>query len=229
MSARLTAQKQRILESARLAGREASQVKLLAVSKKMPASRVEAAYELGQRDFGENYAQELAQKAEALAHLREIRWHMIGHLQSNKAKLLVPFVANVSSVDSIKLAEELSKQAVKARPAERGDLEVLIEVNIGGEVQKSGVEPHAVPELVQAIGELERLKLKGFLCIPPDTPDPEGARPYFRKLRELREAWGGSTEFPELSMGMSRDLEVAVSEGATWVRIGTAIFGERRA
>jgi PLP dependent protein len=224
---RLRAQKTRIEEAVLRSGRSATEVRLLAVSKRMPIELIEAAYEEGQRDFGENYAQELAQKATALQHLPEIRWHMIGHLQSNKAKLIAPFVHNVSSVDSVKLAAELSKQAVAHRPAERGDIQILVEVNIGREAQKGGAIPELVPDVLRAVQDSPRLSLAGLLCIPPDAAEAEDSRRYFHELAELRETWGGSKLLPELSMGMSRDLEVAVSEGATWVRIGTAIFGER--
>jgi PLP dependent protein len=224
---RLDEQRARLQKACLDATRDPRSVRLLAVSKRQPASLIAAAYELGQRDFGENYAQELAEKARELAHLTDLRWHMIGHLQSNKAKLLVPFVHNVSSVDSVKLTRELAKQAESQRPPERGPLDILLEVNIGLEEQKAGALPEAVPELILAVQSEPRLNLRGLLCIPPDAESAEASRPHFRRLVELRETWGGPAVLPELSMGMSRDLEVAVEEGATWVRIGTAIFGER--
>jgi PLP dependent protein len=227
LRARIQRERSRLERACIEAGRSPTEVRLLAVSKRMPVSMIEAAYHEGQRDFGENYAQELAQKADALSHLIDIRWHMIGHLQSNKAKLIAPFVSNVSSVDSVKLARELSKQATQHRPADLPDIEVFLEVNIGEEPQKSGALPDDVPELIEVVRGTPRLRLRGLLCIPPDTPDAAGARPYFAELRKLRDSWGGRELFPELSMGMSRDLEIAVQEGATWVRIGTAIFGER--
>jgi len=229
LSERFAAERARIELAETSVGHAPGQVRLLAVSKKQPARVIRAAYELGQRDFGENYAQELAEKAEALRDLEGLRWHMIGHLQTNKARLVVPFVHNVSSVDSLRLASELSKQAEQRRAPELGELEILVQVNIGRESQKSGALPEALPELVEAVMTLPRLRLQGLLCIPPDTPNAEGARTFFRALFELREALGGAQRLPELSMGMSSDLEVAVSEGANWVRIGTALFGERSA
>jgi PLP dependent protein len=224
---RFAAQRARIELAAAKAGRPFDQVKLLAVSKRQPAASIRAAYELGQRDFGENYAQELADKAEELRDLVGLRWHMIGHLQTNKARIVAPLVHNVSSVDSLRLVRELGKQVARNRPLARGELEILVEVNIGREAQKGGALPEEVPELLDAVASTPRLRLGGLLCIPPETPQPEGARPFFRALRDLQAALGGAERLPELSMGMSGDLEIAIAEGATWVRVGTALFGER--
>lgn len=220
-------QQQRIERALVASGRFLNDARLLAVSKKQAVSAIREAYAAGQRDFGENYAQELATKAEQLQDLPEIRFHMIGHLQSNKAKLIVPLVHSVQSVDSISLASELDKQARNRRPPQRGPLEILIEVNIAREPQKHGVLPEAVAPLLRAIREKERLVLRGLMCIPPDAPTAEESRTHFRALRALRDELGGAELLPELSMGMSRDAAIAIEEGATWVRIGTAIFGER--
>lgn len=217
----------RIARTARDAGRDASEVRLLAVSKTHPASSLEAAYALGLRDFGENYVQELEEKARALAHLPDVRFHLIGHLQTNKAKVVAPIVACVQTLDSERLVRQLAAQTRSRRPPERGPLEVLVEVNVGGEVQKGGCAPEALRGLLAAIEEEEVLRLRGLMTVPPFTEDPNGARPFFDELRRLRELHGGQARLPELSMGMSGDLEVAVAAGSTMVRVGTALFGAR--
>lgn len=223
----LEVQNQRIEEALRRSGRTADAARLLAVSKKQSAEAIREAYAAGQRDFGENYAQELVEKAEALADLPELRLHMIGHLQSNKAKLVARYAHSIQSVDSISLVTELDKHARDKRPAHLPTLEVLIEVNIGREPQKHGALPENLGALIAAIREKENLVLRGLMCIPPDTATAEESRPFFRALAELRASLDGAGSLPELSMGMSRDAEIAIEEGATWVRIGTAIFGER--
>ncbi|MCA9641777.1 MAG: YggS family pyridoxal phosphate-dependent enzyme [Polyangiaceae bacterium] len=229
VAARLLAVRARVREAAVRAGRDPESVKLLAVSKKQPVSAIREAYALGQRDFGESYAQELATKADELSDLKEIRWHMIGHLQRNKAKLVVPRVVRVCSVDSERLLAELAKQseACEGAAGRAKTLEVLLEVNLGGEANKSGVSPDALPDLLQAARAYPSLEVRGLMAIPPQTDDPQGARGFFENLRELRDRVGGSRALPELSMGMSGDLEAAVLAGSTEVRVGTAIFGER--
>jgi PLP dependent protein len=216
MRARLEAVGARIASAAASAGRDPASIRLVAVSKTMPSSAIREAYEAGQRDFGENYAQELAQKATELADLADLRWHFIGHLQSNKAKIVAPLAHLVHSVDSVSLAKELAKRA-------RG-LAVLVEVN-AGEAQKSGAREEDVPALLDAIAAQEALRLRGLMVVPP--ADPDAARRAFERLARLRDALGGTARLPELSMGMSADLEIAVATGATIVRIGTAIFGAR--
>ena len=213
----------RIQAAALAAGRNARDVKLVAVSKLHPAAKIREAYAVGQRDFGENYVQELVKKAEELADLAELRWHLIGHLQRNKARHVVGRVAMVHTVDTAELAQELAKRA--AGNGRR--LEVLVEVSIAGEQQKHGVEASELGALLDAIEALPALELGGLMCVPPLTDDAAGARPYFDALRTLREEHGGVTRLPELSMGMTHDLEHAVAAGATLVRVGTAIFGAR--
>jgi len=203
------------------AGRWPDEIKLMAVSKTVEPERIGEAYAAGIRLFGENRVQEFESKAAALHDLAEAEWHLIGHLQSNKAKKAAELFGAVDSVDSLKLARKLDEAAEKPLP-------VLIEINIGGEEAKSGVDPHSgdLEELLRA--EFKKVEVRGLMAIPPFTEDPEGARPYFRRMRELREEvarkWPGVRE---LSIGMSHDFEVAIEEGSTCVRVGTAIFGER--
>lgn len=223
----LGAVRARVEGAATAAGRDPGTVRLLAVSKTHPASAVRDAYEAGQRDFGENYVQELVQKADELRDLPDLRWHLIGHLQRNKAKQVAPLLSLLHTVDSWELARELDKRLEAGAP-ERV-LPVLVEVSIAGEAQKHGLAPEDLPELLQGIETLPRLALRGLMCVPPFTEDPAGARPHFERLAALRDAHGGQTRLPELSMGMTSDLEQAVAAGATWVRVGTAIFGARPA
>ena len=220
---RLEKVRARIRDAAVAAGRPPQSVKLLAVSKTKPASAIRAAYAAGQRDFGENYVQELAQKASELEDLSELRWHFIGHLQRNKVKNVVHYASAIHTVDSVRLVGELAKRT----PPERAPLPILVEVNVGGEAQKSGVAPEGLSEVLDAIDQAENLALKGLMTVPPWSEDPEDARQYFDALVALRDGQGGATRLPELSMGMTADLEQAVHAGATWVRIGTAIFGPR--
>jgi hypothetical protein len=228
IAARLAAVRARIGEACARAGRDAASVTLVAVSKGQSADAVRAAYEAGQRDFGENYAQEWREKADALARAcPELRWHFVGRVQTNKAKYLAGRVALVHTVDRVELARELGKRASAAGVRVAG----LVEVNVGGEAQKAGVTPDALDALLGACAGLDALDLRGLMCIPPEgTPDE--TRPHFRRLRELLAAANASRPprlaLTELSMGMSADYEAAVEEGATLVRVGTAIFGPRR-
>lgn len=211
--------RERIEHACSGAGRDPSEVKLIAVSKAHPEEAVRAAYAAGLRVFGENYAQELAQKAAALSDLSDIEWRFIGHLQRNKIKLIERARATVDTVDSIRLAE-----AISARAAGKGAVvELLLQVNVGGEAQKSGCAPKDVPDLVRAVRALPNVELRGLMTVAPHFDDPEDTRPVFAALRELAQAHA----LPELSMGMTHDLEAAVQEGATMVRIGTALFGPR--
>ncbi len=191
-------------------------VTLVAVSKTQPADLVREAYGAGQRHFGENYVQEWRSKAEALADLPDLVWHFIGTLQANKAKYLAGRVGLVHTIDRAELARELGRRSAQKGATTR----VLIEVNVAGEASKSGCAPGEVPRLVAAVRDLPGLELRGLMCIPPPEDDP---RPHFRMLRGLRDSLG----LAELSMGMSGDYPIAVEEGATIVRIGTAIFGAR--
>lgn len=218
---RLAAVRARIAEATTRAGRPDGSVRLLAVSKTKSEAQIREAYAAGQRDFGENYAQELASKAMALADLKDLRWHMIGPLQRNKAKLVVPVAKVVHTVDRVELAEELSKRAAGTGKTPQ----VLLEVNVAGEASKAGCTPEGAVGLAALVRGLPHLDLVGLMTIPPDTDDRELARPFFRRLRELRDALGGGLS--ELSMGMSHDFEIAIEEGATIVRVGTAIFGAR--
>jgi len=222
---RLTQARVRIARAAERAGRDPSTVRLVAVSKLHPADSIREAYDAGQRDFGENYAQELVRKAESLADLPDLRWHMIGHLQTNKARHVAPAAAMVHTVDSPKLAAELGRRALAAGRT----IDVLVEVNVARDPAKSGCMPEQLPEVLAAIREQSALRARGLMTIPPFTEDPEGARPYFATLRELRDAHGGAESLPELSMGMSHDYRDAILEGATHLRIGTAITGNRPA
>jgi PLP dependent protein len=201
---------------ARIRGALPPGVTLVAVSKTQPPEAVRAAHAAGQRDFGENYAQEWRDKADALQDLADLRWHFIGGLQTNKVKLIAGRVAFVHTVDREELARELSRRfAAKGATAR-----LFLEVNTAGEATKSGCAPDDVPRLLEAVRALPALDVVGLMCIPPAAEDP---RPRFRLLRSLRDALG----LRELSMGMSADWRVAVEEGSTFVRVGTAIFGER--
>jgi len=217
--ARIAVVRERIGRAAAKVGRDPSRVKLVAVSKTHPAEMVRAAWEAGHRVFGENYVQELADKADALSALEGIVWHFIGHLQRNKAKDVVRARAVVETVDSERLAEELAKRSVAAGVV----TPCFVQVNVGGEAQKSGCEPTEAADVVAALRALEGVSVNGLMTVPPLVEDPEASRPYFRALRELAE----KLALEDLSMGMTHDLEIAVEEGATIVRVGTAIFGPR--
>jgi pyridoxal phosphate enzyme (YggS family) len=191
-------------------------VALVAVSKTQPEGAIREAFAAGQRDFGENYAQEWREKADALADLTGLRWHFIGGLQTNKVKYLAGRVAAIHTVDRLELAREISRRfAAKGATAR-----VFLEVNVAGEATKSGCTPADAPALAEAVRTLPAIHVAGLMCIPPADADP---RPHFRTLRALRDALGVA----ELSMGMSADWRIAIEEGSTCVRIGTAIFGER--
>jgi pyridoxal phosphate enzyme (YggS family) len=220
IATRLLEVRARIEKAARAAGRDPSEITLVAVSKTKPAADILEAYAAGQRVFAENYAQELVDKGEELAHLTDLEWHFVGQLQTNKAKLVTRFARMVHAVDSEKLARELAKRT--ERP-----LDVLLEVNVGGEASKGGVTPDDVPSLLATITALPNLRVRGLMSIPPHTDDPEDSRKFHRLLREVRDRNGGAARLPVLSMGMTDDLEIAIAEGATMVRIGTAIFGSR--
>jgi PLP dependent protein len=221
--------RERIEVAARRVGRSPADIALMAVTKTQPPEHIRDAYAAGQRLFGENRVQELASKMEALRDLRETEWHMIGHLQTNKAGKAVELFRAVDSVDSLKLAQKLDAAARDSGKK----LDVLLEINVGGEEAKSGVAPDSaeLDELLVAAPRLEALAFRGLMTVPPFTSDPEGARPYFRQLRQLRDTIAARTlpgiTMDELSMGMSHDFDVAIEEGSTCVRVGTAIFGER--
>jgi pyridoxal phosphate enzyme (YggS family) len=222
----LQAVRDRMEAAARRAGRDPAAVRLVAVSKTVGVERIREAAAAGQRLFGENYLQEARPKIAALGP--DIAWHFVGHLQSNKARAAVELFELIHGVDRLSLAQALSQAAGRVGKVQ----EVLIQVNLAGEESKSGAEPGAVPGLFKALAGLPHLKVAGFMTMPPWFPDAEAARPYFRALRELRdnlERQGlAGHPLPELSMGMTGDFEVAVEEGATLVRIGTAIFGARQ-
>jgi pyridoxal phosphate enzyme (YggS family) len=221
--------RERIASAASRAGRHPEEITLMAVSKTFTAGHIREAYASGIRVFGENRVQEFSLKAGALADLEGAEWHMIGHLQTNKAAKAVGLFGAVDSLDSLRLAETLN------RSAQQNDkkLSVLIEINVGGEAAKSGLRPESseLAELLRAAPRLEKLEFRGLMTIPPFADDPQQARSYFRKLRELRDQIAArglrGVGMEALSMGMSHDFEAAIAEGSTCVRIGTAIFGQR--
>jgi pyridoxal phosphate enzyme (YggS family) len=221
--------RERIDAAARRAGRRPEDIALMAVSKTFPPERIREAYDAGLRLFGENRVQEFAGKIGALRELREAEWHLIGHLQTNKASKAVELFAAVDSVDSLRLAQKLNSSSQQLGKK----LKVLIEINVGGEEAKSGVaaESREMDELLLAAQELEHLEFRGLMTVPPFSDDPQQARPYFRKLRELRDQTAArrlpAIDMNKLSMGMSHDFEIAIEEGSTCVRVGTAIFGDR--
>ncbi|MFA6033584.1 MAG: YggS family pyridoxal phosphate-dependent enzyme [Myxococcota bacterium] len=213
----------RIVRAAERSGRDPESVRLLAVSKKMGPEMVRAAMDVGQTLFGENYVQELEAKA---VEVIGAQWHMIGHLQTNKVRKAVPWASAIHTLDRVELAAEIQKRAAASGRL----MDCMIEVRLGGEESKSGVEAGDVPALVRACAAFPAMRVTGLMCLPPFLP-PEEVRPYFRQLRELaaRITSDGvaGPQFTELSMGMSSDFEAAVEEGATIVRVGTAIFGKR--
>lgn len=222
IAAGLQGVRKRVVAAAVRAGRDPGSVRLLAVSKSKPAAAIRAAYAAGQRDFGENYVQELVQKRAELADLTELRWHFIGGLQRNKARHVVG-VELVHSVDRAELAVELAKRV----EAEGQRLSVLVEVNVAGEAQKSGCAPEALPAVLEVIAGSNALRAEGLMTVPPAVDDADEARRFFAELRALRDRHASALGRGELSMGMSHDFEVAIAEGATLVRVGTAIFGAR--
>jgi PLP dependent protein len=219
----------RMLKAALKAARPPEAVTLMAVTKTHAADRIGEAYAAGLRVFGENRVQEFVAKASQLSHLKAAEWHMIGHVQTNKAAKAAELFSAVDSVDSAKLAEKLDRAAQNLDKK----LSLLIEVNVGGEAAKSGVAPNSreLEELLTAAPGFEALEFRGLMTVPPYSHEPEDARPFFRKLRELRDHLAARklprTSMDVLSMGMSHDFEVAIEEGSTCVRVGTAIFGER--
>ncbi|MGA8367875.1 MAG: YggS family pyridoxal phosphate-dependent enzyme [Candidatus Acidiferrales bacterium] len=224
LSANLDRVREQIARAAERAGRPADEITLVAVSKTFPAETIRAAYEAGLRHFGENRVQEWESKQPALAALDAV-WHMIGHLQTNKARRAVHLFGRVDSVDNLSLAQKLDSAAA----AEGKRLPILIEVRLGDEAAKSGATESDLPALAEAIAPLAHLDLLGLMTIPPYFDDPARARPFFAKLRLLRNdlARRLARPLPVLSMGMSHDFEIAIEEGATEIRLGTALFGAR--
>lgn len=210
----------RIREAAQASQRDCATVGLLAVSKTKPAAAIRQAFAAGTRDFGENYLQEALEKQAELSDL-PLTWHFIGPIQSNKTKPIAEHFAWVHSVDRLKIAQRLSDQ----RPAHLPALNICLQVNVSGEASKSGCNPDELPALAQAVTQLPNLRLRGLMTIPEPTDDPSEQRAAFARLRELQQ--GLNLDLDTLSMGMSHDLEAAIAEGATWVRIGTALFGAR--
>ncbi len=206
----------RIHDAAAKSHRDPASIRLIAVTKTVPAERIREAVEQGIADIGENRLQEALTKRPALKDL-PLKWHFIGHLQSNKAKKVVEHFDVVQSVDGFDLAEKLNQYASPRLP-------ILVEVELGNELTKSGIPEHDLPELLQQLKGCDRLDVRGLMAIPPYFENAEESRPYFARLRRMAGQFG----LPELSMGMSHDFDVAVEEGATMVRIGTALFGERR-
>ncbi len=233
ISQRLAALQARMTAAALQAGRDPTSVRLLAVSKGQSLGKIAQGRAAGQIFFGENYAQELVRKADALQNLpatgdrqpaTAVEWHFIGHLQRNKVRLVVPHCRMIHSIDSQALAAEIERRAT-------APIAGLIEIQLAPEEPKGGIAPSQLRELLQACASFDRLRIVGLMCIPPITASAETSRPFFQQLRALqgegnRNGWY-TTPLTELSMGMSHDFEIAIAEGATWVRLGTAIFGER--
>jgi pyridoxal phosphate enzyme (YggS family) len=221
--------RERIAEAARRAARNPEEITLMGVSKTFPVERIREAYAAGLRVFGENRVQEFAGKADALHDLRDTEWHLIGHLQTNKAGKAAELFHAVDSVDSTRMAEKLNAFAESAGKR----LPVLIEINVGGEKAKSGValDSEELERILRSAPRWANLKMRGLMTVPPYIEDHEGSRPYFRQLRQIRDSIAArglpQVGMAVLSMGMSHDFEVAIEEGATCVRVGTAIFGER--
>jgi PLP dependent protein len=227
LAARFGAVKASIEAAARRCGRNPEEVRLIAISKTHPASLIKSLIELGATDLGENRVQEAEEKIPQLGQ-QSVRWHLVGHLQANKARRALGLFDVIHSLDSIDLARRLDRLCVEAG---RQSVSLLIQVDLGHEETKSGIDEQELPQLVDAVKHLERLELIGLMTLPPFFDDPEQARPYFRRLRQLRDELAAGGVFGnnrgELSMGMTHDFAVAIEEGATMVRIGTAIFGER--
>lgn len=226
LRARLEGIRERIAAAAGRAGRDPSSVRLIAVSKTFGAEHVRAAFEAGQIDFGENKVQE-AQQKHSITNDLPVRWHLIGHLQSNKARKAGGLFHAIHSIDNVSLLDPLEKAAREA--GRRIDL--LVQVDLAGEATKHGLEPHAVLPLFEAADRCGALRIVGLMLLPPAVDNPHHARPYFAQLRDLRnrllDQGVQASSLAELSMGMSHDFEVAIEEGATMVRVGTAIFGTR--
>jgi pyridoxal phosphate enzyme (YggS family) len=224
----LAAVRAQIEWAALAAGRDANEIELVAVTKTVPLDRIAAAYQLGLRDFGENRVQEGMEKiaSSAALGLTGARWHLVGHLQTNKVKTAVAIFDIIHSIDSVHLAEAVSRRAVAAGRT----VPVLLEVNVAGEASKFGFSPGELPAALEEIAKMPGLQLEGLMTVAPLTRDPEEVRPVFRRLRALRDELRQSYNLPyfrHLSMGMTDDYPVAIQEGATMVRLGRAIFGER--
>jgi pyridoxal phosphate enzyme (YggS family) len=223
---RLTEVRRRIASAATSAGRDPASVQLIAVSKTFPIHAILEAFAAGQRDFGENKVQEGLQKFSTSSDL-PIRWHLLGHLQTNKARKAVSAFSVIQSLDGVELLQKLDRAAEEAGRTP----ELLIQVDLAGEATKFGAPPGEVPRLFEAAGACRAARIVGLMTLPPIPDTPEDARPWFRQLRHLRDEWLASgvpaPMLRELSMGMSGDFEVAIQEGATMVRVGTAIFGSR--
>jgi len=220
---------ERIASAARRVFRSPDEITLMGVTKTFPAERIREAHAAGLRVFGENRVQEFAGKADAVRNLPDTEWHLIGHLQTNKAAKATELFDAVDSVDSVRMAEKLNASAQSAGKI----LSVLLEINVGGEKAKSGVAPNSdeLEQILQCAPRWRNLNIQGLMTVPPYTEDPDGSRPYFRQLRQIRDSMA-ARNLPQvgtavLSMGMSHDFEIAIEEGATCVRVGTAIFGER--
>jgi hypothetical protein len=230
LSERLAEVRRRIEQAARRTNRAPGEIRLVGVSKTQPTELLKLALEAGLQDFGENRVQEADAKIAAVGR-NDARWHLIGHLQANKARRAVVLFDLIHSLDSISLARRLDRLCIEEG---RGELPVLIQVDLAGEATKTGVSEEELPLMVEAVRETERLRLRGLMTLPPFFEEAERVRPFFQRLRELRDALSareafGANSSGELSMGMSHDFEIAIEEGATIVRVGTAIFGERRA
>lgn len=216
--------KNQITQRCRMSGRDPSAVQVLAVSKLQPEEKIRSLANEGQKEFAENYVQELLTKQEALQDLK-LSWHLIGHLQRNKVKMVVGRVALIHSVDSLDLAIEIDKRAEAAGLCQN----ILLEANVGGESSKSGFDPEKLKSVFEELLDLKNISVQGLMTMPPFVENPEDNRKYFVRLRELRDELEdiGGLFLPELSMGTSQDYLVAIEEGATWVRIGTSLFGTR--
>lgn len=229
LAARFAAVQERINAAATRCGRSPRDVALIAISKTHPPSLIRKLIELGATDLGENRVQEAEEKIPQIGQTN-VRWHLVGHLQTNKARRALNLFDVIHSLDSIDLARRLDRLCIEVG---RPSLPLLIQVDLGHEETKSGINEQELPRLAETVQQLERLELAGLMTLPPFFDDPEQARPYFRRLRELRDELARGRVFGErsgeLSMGMTHDFEVAIEEGATMVRIGTAIFGERNA
>lgn len=217
---------QRLSQAAMQAHRPASEIRLIAVSKTKPAEAIEQVYLAGQHDFGENYLQEAIDKITALSHLTDIVWHFIGAIQSNKTRPIAEHFHWVHSVDRLKIAQRLSEQ----RPEHMPDLNVCLQLNISHEAAKAGISIDEVTQLAQAVSQLPRIKLRGLMAIPLNTDDPALQHDFFRQMKQCLDHLNQQGfELDTLSMGMSGDMEAAIEEGATMIRVGTAIFGSRAA
>jgi pyridoxal phosphate enzyme (YggS family) len=226
IAARLADVRERMARAASAAGRDVSEIRLLAISKSFPSDAIRAAAAADQRLFGENRVQEALQKMSATSDLT-VEWHLVGHLQRNKARVAAQNFACIHSIDSLELLHRVDAMADAAGRAP----DIFIQVSLAGETTKSGLRPGEVEPLARAAGQCRAVRLAGLMTLPPYADDPEASRPFFRQLRELRDRLVSSGHDPgrlrELSMGMSHDFEIAIQEGATIVRVGTAIFGSR--